>query len=1066
MTSKPIGAQGRERKVGALNVRGIAGKCEEILEVMEEEGVDLVFLSETRGGTYSQAPMANVVFWDPYPHRTSSAVGAQPYGIAILLSSKEMKNRGELRILGGGTPGLTALFMWKGVEFGGVYLPPNLPLDDCKTVLEPLCEGRNVRPRILLGDFNMRLGEMAGDRTHDTRGNQLFPWITEAGVGHFLCPQRGREATFRTGPNCWSVPDHVIASEPARALEPRMEVVGRSDTGGSDHRMIYVAVRAGHGEANGGSPRTGVEYKRFRVKRLEIMDVQREYSNVLDELLQPLDAKLDALMMLQDREATQLEVDECETAIGDAIRNAARLVLGVQNVRKHKSKLNIQALQEVKKQRRKAFEDFKKAHSDDDRELLWIRYRNLHAAEKKCLKSETKLAFDQFSQEFSEKGSTEQSKILRRIMTVKKGMSANCLSTVGSDMEKYRLYFQDMFRKEAQADESPGHYNDGVNRGDGAMQGVRNTFATNEEIWNCVCQCQAGKSTGVSRFGVELVKGGGSLLIGRVGKLFQICWWSGKCPAGWNKALLCPVFKKGDKSRIQNYRPIMLSDFLRKTFERCLMSKWMVNESEGLNTCQGGFRKGRSTIDQVTSLHEAICQRKRDMKKSPTIAFLDIKAAYDSVDREILWERMRVLGSRGAVMDILRSLFDHNTSRVVIGGEESKEIVHGRGLLQGSVLSPLLYSIYIDGLAVKLRREGRGRLATVPISAFFYADDIALVADDRLHLSKMLKVCEEHSIAHKYRFAPEKCVILSEDMHGPPVLLYGLEVEQRETFTYLGIQMGVTGMKEMETVKKAASKFVSSTNLMRSVGFNGGGFGLEARAHIFKTFLRPILEYGLCLVRKEAAKVLQKAANHGLRSLLGTAKSTSVNAMQALSGMEEVETRRLVLQAKWMDRVKRAPPSTMVCNAYRQHCWNPAGFSLFTRAKANPIVTGETTEMLLKDRRRKQLWETDGKIGRVLGQDANVKGVMRTLDRLGKEGRQTCIRWMMRRPWGEPLPCQNCDGAHRTSPKHVEECLGTDVDALFLGGEYHKAFGAVKRAWRVCHRGIFPRLDPVLVEPP
>jgi hypothetical protein len=66
-------------------------------------------------------------------------------------------------------------------------------------------------------------------------------------------------------------------------------------------------------------------------------------------------------------------------------------------------------------------------------------------------------------------------------------------------------------------------------------------------------------------------------------------------------------------------------------------------------------------------------------------------------------------------MDMLRSLFDHNTSRVVIGGEESKEIVHERGLLQGSVLSPLLYSMYIDGLAVKLRREGHWRRFSSPL---------------------------------------------------------------------------------------------------------------------------------------------------------------------------------------------------------------------------------------------------------------------------------------------------------------------------------------------------------------
>ena len=86
--------------------------------------------------------------------------------------------------------------------------------------------------------------------------------------------------------------------------------------------------------------------------------------------------------------------------------------------------------------------------------------------------------------------------------------------------------------------------------------------------------------------------------------------------------------------------------------------------------------------------------------------FLDLSAAYDMVDRRILWTILSTsFKMPTGMIKLLRSLFDSNYSRLDISGIKSEKITHLRGLPQGSSISPILFNFYIDSLIDLLEKE-------------------------------------------------------------------------------------------------------------------------------------------------------------------------------------------------------------------------------------------------------------------------------------------------------------------------------------------------------------------------
>jgi hypothetical protein len=119
---------------------------------------------------------------------------------------------------------------------------------------------------------------------------------------------------------------------------------------------------------------------------------------------------------------------------------------------------------------------------------------------------------------------------------------------------------------------------------------------------------------------------------------------------------------------------------------------------------QGEFRKKRGTIDQIACLDTTIKKRTQTHKQIPCVVFLGIKAAYDSVDRSILWRILNQDIPKTTVL-LLQTFFDLNHSCVLLGNNKSEPFHPGAGLHQGSILSPMLYAYYIDGLPKEIAKH-------------------------------------------------------------------------------------------------------------------------------------------------------------------------------------------------------------------------------------------------------------------------------------------------------------------------------------------------------------------------
>jgi hypothetical protein len=229
------------------------------------------------------------------------------------------------------------------------------------------------------------------------------------------------------------------------------------------------------------------------------------------------------------------------------------------------------------------------------------------------------------------KTKTEQVKVLSHMAKARRKKNAcSGLKCDRNSLVKYEEYFSSMFSSSRYKGEAV-HWDV---RAMAADQDVSPPF-TVEDVCNVLKALPRGKAPGRSGLRGELFSSIAQTLAQHVHELFAAVWNSGHCPQSWTVACIFPLHKKGAKAEISNYRPISLTETLRKAFERTVYPA-LLKVVEPLDICQGGFRRQRGTLEQVACLHDAIITRGTALHGPRHLAFLDIKAAYGSVHRPLL----------------------------------------------------------------------------------------------------------------------------------------------------------------------------------------------------------------------------------------------------------------------------------------------------------------------------------------------------------------------------------------------------------------------------------------------
>jgi Reverse transcriptase (RNA-dependent DNA polymerase) len=182
--------------------------------------------------------------------------------------------------------------------------------------------------------------------------------------------------------------------------------------------------------------------------------------------------------------------------------------------------------------------------------------------------------------------------------------------------------------------------------------------------------------------------------------MFALCskiWTEERIPEEWKQSIIVPIYKKKDKLVCDNYRGISLLCHAEKLLATIVLQRIKSRTEEILSEAQGGFRSGRSTIDQLMSLR-LITEKYQEYNKDLYVCYVDFQKAFDSVWRRGLWQTMRHLGYDRKVIQLLESLYKTTKSAVRVGtkGELSNWFETLVGVLQECVLSPLLFNILLE----------------------------------------------------------------------------------------------------------------------------------------------------------------------------------------------------------------------------------------------------------------------------------------------------------------------------------------------------------------------------------
>jgi hypothetical protein len=284
-------------------------------------------------------------------------------------------------------------------------------------------------------------------------------------------------------------------------------------------------------------------------------------------------------------------------------------------------------------------------------------------------------------------------------------------------------------------------------------------------------------------------------------RLCQRVWEREEIPSDWKRSIVIPIHKKKDKLECSNYRGISLLCHSSKVFSTIILQRIKRRTEEILSEAQAGFRVNRSTIDQIFTLRQ-LAEKYEEFGKELYVCYIDFRKAFDSVWRKGLWRVMRHYGYPEKIIRILENAYEDTFSAVRVDGELSEWFKTIVGVLQGCVLSPLLFNIFLE-LIMAMALDGTEEGAVIggqTINDLRFADDIALLAKQanglQESLTKVVQVSREMGMS--INVLKTESQFLGRGNIKFQLEADGHQLEQTENFVYLGGTISTNGESEKD----------------------------------------------------------------------------------------------------------------------------------------------------------------------------------------------------------------------------------------------------------------------------
>lgn len=403
----------------------------------------------------------------------------------------------------------------------------------------------------------------------------------------------------------------------------------------------------------------------------------------------------------------------------------------------------------------------------------------------------------------------------------------------------------------------------------GITADLRNVDVTLELVWHTVKYMARGKSPGLDGLSIEHVQNGGPALLTAITALYKNIINTSHIPDILARTVVTPIVKnqKKDISSSSNYRPIALASILARVLEKVLhtvTAPYLETEPN-----QMGFKKSVSTVSAIYTLKQVAHYYKR-MKTSVYACFLDLSKAFDRVDHQLLWSKLRDRGTPEALVRVLSTWYNRQNNVVRWSGALSTPTGLACGVRQGGCMSPALFNVYMDDLNKELTATKVGcSLNGTMINNVCYADDMVLLAPSVSAMRRLLSVCEAYAKRHNMSYNPDKseCVIFESantPSLAPPLWLGGRTLRRVDEVRYLG-HMITSRLNDDSDIERQRRAITVRANMLAR---RFQRCSSEVKRQLFLTFCTSVYTVELwCSHTVETMRRMRVAYNNAWRAL-------------------------------------------------------------------------------------------------------------------------------------------------------------------------------------------------------
>lgn len=374
-----------------------------------------------------------------------------------------------------------------------------------------------------------------------------------------------------------------------------------------------------------------------------------------------------------------------------------------------------------------------------------------------------------------------------------------------------------------------------------------------EEVTDGLKSLANGKAPGEDGIAGEFVKTTGLERVKEFTKVFNKIWKGGSIPEGWESAIIVPIHKNGSNKDARNYRGISLLDMGYKVLTAMMarrLGKW-AEENDILKESQAGFRVGRGTREHIFTLNALASNVLARRKGRMYVAFVDFKAAFDTVDRERMIEKLRNAGVMGRMLRMIARIYQKTMAKVRVGNGFTREFETDIGVRQGCALSAIIFCIFIDDIDKEWeeRKIGGVCIGGRRICALKYADDITVVSDDAGELRRMLRGLEKYVMVNKLEVNTDKMKIMVFRKGGKlreseKWKFRDKDIEVVNKFKYLGYWFSPK-VSEKTQCEETVGKARMATNAVWGLMKRAGRDRWSERRKLFDTIVKAGVMYGV-----------------------------------------------------------------------------------------------------------------------------------------------------------------------------------------------------------------------------